>query len=308
MKTVGLKQFHGDLVAAIRAGVPLQIAPSKYLTVAWVEHLRTQAKSAMDSSSCLVTQLSNESVGRQFPKWYIAALQAFASAGTMLPVLDGLSVRTFASNEVRRALKWTLIYLALILLVAAIGLWLFHLYVSPTITDFRNHSLVSVSAERRSELGMMLWIPKVAIGFLLAFVLFAAWLLAGGLMKTVLWMGGRHFVQHRVATIALKISQALIEAGLSPEQAATISCDLVQSDGAEREKIESAIIVERDVENLSKVADCLNLTAARRLAYLRLITPLMAISLAGGATAMFYSVLLYWPILKLLTEISIAGG
>ena len=139
------------------------------------------------------------------------------------------------------------------------------------------------------------------------FVLVLIWLLYGGARKAALWLGGNQFVRCHVSATAIQTLQMLTSSGMEVDQAVSISCDLTGADQRTHREIQAAAQYPEKSRHWGSLADYFSILASRRLAYMRVTTPIALIASFGGAIAGLYGVLIFWPIISMLKDLATAG-
>jgi hypothetical protein len=305
------KRFHDDLRAAVVARVPLDIGDQKseLLTLDQIDRLEDQIlpQLSADPSTDDQTRQPKFDTLPEVGSRYQAALQVFDRLGTMTPVLDGLTTRILAERRVARTLRWTIIYLLLLLLVAFVGLSLFLVRVVPTFDNMRADLLLPAAINAPPRLDLIQWMPGIVVALGVCFVLLLSWFLFGGASKVAMWLGGRHFVRCQTSKTTLRTIRALLDSGLSWQEAVSISCDLTGADAASRQDIQSMVQTPTTALQLDTLQNYLTISANQRLASMKIATPIALITTFGGAIGLLYCVSIFWPIIAMVKDLATAG-
>lgn len=217
-------QFHRDLSNVIRAGAPLQITDgdrSRSIEQS-LQQLEFQQKLAEQYLNRWAELRKQEGVSRR----YLAALQIYDLTGNLFIVLDGLTRGHAAREEVKKVLRWPLIYLMLVVTLAVVGFFFFKSSFVPVINEFRQ----DIRIEREYNPGAMDYsgLRFIASGLifsgLLGFLLIGIFRLFNYLAMTV---GGHQFVQSSLAAQAGRTIDLLLSHQVANEQAIELACHLV---------------------------------------------------------------------------------
>ncbi len=304
---LGIKQFHTELKAALAAGVPIEIDGGDrfgQLTFAKLDQLENSLKQDAGENETL-TQTADSHP--ELPYQYRAALRTFDQTGSMLPVLEGLTVQNIARQQVSKILRWSFVYLFVLLLAAFLGLMLFDFRVVPAIDGMRADMLLPAAINAPERFDVTPWLPTIVTVLGCGLIVLLIWILLGGTTKTAMWLGGRRFVQCRTSTTALRIIQLLMAAGMDVEDAVKISCDLIDADPKVRRDIQVAVQDPDHATGLGTLADYLTISANHRLAYMKVATPIGLVCTVGGTIALVYCLTIFWPIISMLRDLSTAG-
>lgn len=310
MDSAEFTRFYNDLKAAVVAGVPLeigdgsQLASSPRLTVTELERWERTLQSLISNDSCLRKALDTQP---DLPRRYRAALLVFDQTGSMVPVLDGLTTRRLARNKVTRILRGTFVYLLLVLLVAFLGLRLFDVAIVPAVEDMRVDLLLPAAISAPTRFDPLPWLPAIVGVLGVGIVLALIWLLFGGASKAALWLGGHQFVRCQVSATAVQTLPMLIASGMDMDESVSVSCDLVGADERTRREIQAAAQYPEGSQHWGALADYFSILASRRLAYMKVATPIALVTSVGGGIAALYGIIIFWPIISMLKDLATAG-
>lgn len=322
MKPTDVKQFHDDLKAAIIAGAPVEIgeksgARSSKLTLAKLGQLESSMQNLLssDQSSGSETDKTNKksslsqltALQRDFPKRYRAALLTFAQTHSMVPVLDGLSVRSIAQAQVSQVMRRAFIYLVVLLAVAYCGLSFFRSNLIPQIDDLRAEIALAAGNVTPERFESTLWLPVIVVLVGCGLLLLVLGMLVGGAFRVSMCLGGSHYVRCRTSNSAIRTLQLLLGTGLPVDEAVSISCDLTGADAKVRRDIQAVAKDPPNTLHLKSLARYLMISANQRLAYLTVAAPTALICSVGGGVALIYCLVLFWPVVTLLRELSGVG-
>lgn len=295
------QQFHDDLRAAVDAGVPLEIGSSRggpdRLTVSRLESLHTKFIAAFDESG--KPDVSELSVAvESLPIRFRAAFQFFSHTGIMSPVLAGLSVRPIARAQAEQAIAWMWRYLALIVVAAFAGFYLFSSTVAPLIAELRaDMENKRLQVAQPIEDFLPPWFNLLPLLGILLLVLLV-WGALGQVKRWSYWLGGKTYIQVRLQNSMVRTIPLLMSVDLPKDEAVRISRELV---GLEDES-EIDRILNEDSPWLAK-SDQLSCLANRVLLKLKFRTPIVMVAILGGIIGLVYCALIFYPISSLLQEI-----
>ena len=133
MKPDPLQSFYADIRAARLGKIPIELE-SRSLLQSVANPTKSQLATLADSDKQSDVPLAAR---------HQAAIDIHAQLGTMVPVLDGLSARAIASQQFSKMFRRVLLYLALVLLFALLGLLFFKIYVMPEYEAVRRDMRMS---------------------------------------------------------------------------------------------------------------------------------------------------------------------
>ena len=307
MEQAEVKRFHNDLRAAVVAGVPIDIGDGKseFLSLHRIDELENLI--VQPTAAETDNQKSPANAAGAVSRRYNAALQVFGRLGTMTPVLEGLTARILAKRTAIRTLRWTIIYLLLLLLCAVAGLWLFLEMVVPAFENIRADLLLPAAINAPQRLELITWIPGIIVVMGFCFVVLLIWFLFGGSTQVAMWLGGRHFVRCQVSTSTLRTLRALLDAGLDLPTASSLSCDLTGANSAVRQDIKSMVQSPTNAIQIDAIQNYLTISANQRLASMKVAMPIALVTTIGGAIGLLYCVTIFWPIVALVKDMTTAG-
>ena len=316
MSKAGLTRFHGDLEAAVIAGVPLGLGKSsssmlpggkadmrklavlKDAVAGWVQQGQPLREVAMRD--------------RELPTQYGAALRIFAETGAMDQVLDGLMARGIIRRQLTALLRRTLAYLCLLMGLASVLLVFFSVAVLPSIAEMRHDMQLVPALAAAARTDGTHGLLAIILVFGIAAAIGLVTLLSGGAPRISWWFGGRRMQTHWLSVSAVQIVQLLTAKGLSLGEATALACQLVGDRGPVNQQIGAAV---RDrgasadpLKQLSVLASEYRSIAAIQLATLRVVLPIALLCLAGGTVVMIYGVAVFLPIILLLKDLAVPAS
>ncbi len=309
MNSNSFLRFHNDLKAALVAGIPLELGSAgsgigKRLTIdrlSQIEKVVAPSISEEDSSVNTIKSLS------KVPARYAAAFQVFERTDSMPIVLDGLTTRGQARFEATRTLRWTFIYLFFLLVIAFAGLWLYTWRVLPMLALMRADLLLAAAVNAPPQFDPTPWFPLLVYLLGGTCFLFLILILSGGSTTVAMWLGGNQYLRCRLSTFSLRLTQILSDGGMPKEEAVAVACELSGADAKVRRKLQDTIADSSQAQNLESLADYLTLAGSDRLAHMGTTSPIVLVSVIGGAVALFYCLAVFWPIISILKDMTTLG-
>ena len=302
--SVDVKTFHEDLKAAVMLGAPLEFPASKTgrLTVEKLEQLQSELRQPVD-----FFQLG-------LPKSYLAALKVYELTGTMVPVLDCLTLGRQARIRVRKILRSAFLYLLVLLLVASLGLWWFSDRVYPIIHDIKSDLALARGIQNVAELSLAgSYAPLLAKVFAVLFLLLILWAILGGTSKLAMWLGGSAYLRTQKAKNAVSTLHFLQQSNVSTTEAIQVSCDLVGADQNQKDDFEKFLKREQSEDKvassdyLATLGDYFSMTLHSRINYVKTIVPVWIVAVLGGGVALIYCLIVFGPIVSLVRELTKIG-
>jgi hypothetical protein len=231
---------------------------------------------------------------------YKAALQTFAATRTLTPVLDGLTVRGFARQQLKRIIRWPLFYLSILVLLSSAGLYLYWIHVLPEITAFRAQSPKS---DLSTGWDYQTWLPTLLVGFTVLVLMLLLVLLSGGFFRILMWMGGGRYLDLMSMATAQQIVPLLIDSGLTMEQAVLQSNELCGFNPSRGSRYLPTLRTD-DPHAWTQASEYWMLIADRQLSQLKLLFPVLMMAFAGGLLLAIYGVSIYGPVVAMLRDLS----
>ncbi len=302
-----VKRFHNELKAAMIARAPIEIGGEPQnvkLTPEALERWEGLLEPLLARGESLEQAIA---LAPELPSRYLAAIQVFELTGSMVPVLNGLTARKIATQRSARVLRWTLFYLLLIVVVAFVGLRLFNNRLKPAIESMRLDSFAPSAVSGPETFDILPWVPSIVVGLGALSAILLVWLVIGGVRRTAMWLGGRHYVRCRTSATAIRVFQSLRLHDVSPETALALSCELTGADGPVRGDIRTAIDLPADSADYDTIANYFLIASNQRMASLKFGTPIALVSTFGGAIVVLYGILIYWPVISMLKDLAAFG-
>jgi hypothetical protein len=331
-----LDRFHNELGIVLKANVPLELDVagsrigsrrhrlnllSRYQQLvrqhfaAAPDHQNDSAEPAGSSRTGIESSNSKETSGqrpeqtllasplselnRKIPVRFQAALRTYLTTRSFTPVLEGLTVRELARQQLRRIIRWPLFYLGVLVSLCIVGLYFFWSQVLPQITNFRADS---PQPQIALSWDIQTWLPTLYLGFSIVAVLFLLLLLLGGFFRILMWLGGRRYVDSMSAATAQRIVPLLIHAGATPDQAVSLSYDLC---GLSHRNQKVYLPNHRSVDHSAWLqgSEHWMLIADLQMIRLKSLFPMLIVTVVGGTIGFIYAVSIYGPVITMLRQL-----
>lgn len=300
-----LDRFQSDLTAALIARVPLQGDSNRPLTRTRLEQLCQQSRLELQEMATIRSDQSAGLDARQpLPPWFRAALQVFAISSSTVPVLDGLSARPLAIDNVRHALRWTLLGLMLLMALALAGLIAFEFLLHPALQGLHQDFLPQETGESGYAANGFPWL--IAILAIMLFLVLIS-LPFGGLTKMGMRLGGEQYVRAATTSSILQNSQVLVGSGMSAREAVALNCEMVGAPSHTQQVVQSLLPGTDQGQTMDRIAIYFRQTSDYHLSRLRNVVPVNLYLLAGGLLVLLYGMALFSPVLSLLEDVTESG-
>jgi type II secretory pathway component PulF len=299
MTSADQEHFLNDLRAAVIAGVPIDVGTDSFY---WSEKLLTLRQLEKQFPSASSDRTLNDST---LPDRLKTAVRVFEVTRDMPLVLQGLSEAPLAARKAVHLLRWTIVYLVIVLLVAWLGMIFFSVYLVPEIETMRADILLSRRPDL-SEPGQYLpWIGKLIYVFGAVLTLALISMAIGGVRRFVMLVGGRHYVRCRVESLADVVTARLLNEGLDADESQQLAIKLT---GAARKRPEQNTVVSSEAF-AGRFALPLGViqSGERRLEQIRATVPNILLVIIGGFIALAYGAAVFTPIIELLRDLAMSG-
>ena len=307
------QRFHADLVAAIEAGVPICFENSTgsvgnaRQTLTNLQRWQTEVQSKLGDFQVIGPDQWKTLAGLNLAERYLAALETFAATDSMLPVLDGLTARSFARRQLSRALCWPVFYLGLVLVMAIGGMVFFSLRVIPSFQILRRDLVLPAAIQSSDRFDFLTLSPMLIYFLMIVLALFIIAIVLGGFQKFVMACGGHRFVRSRVTATSVGVVPLLLTAGIPLRRAIDIGCDLTAADTRTRQKMEAITDAGANAGFWNGLSGYWWATSNQQLNYLTMSIPLALITTVGGTVGLLYGLAIYGPFIQLITDLTTAG-
>ena len=307
MNPADIEQFHNDLKSALLAEIPLEDDQRTRLTLQHLTDLQQQFKSSSHDSRHSSNGASQSEGQSSLPDWYRAALTLFARTGSTVPVLEGLSARPSAVREVYRVVRWTIFYVLIVVSMVIVGLFLHQLLIVPHIEYLRADLVLPSAADTKARIDILPWLPGLIVVLACVFIFTLNWVRKGGITNRSSWLGCQDYINGAISATVVQISKTLVSAGLAVDEALSVGFSLTGADTNVRRDVRSVVLESDDAIIIGQMADYLMVISARRLAHLRIVTPILMTATVGGGLVLIYCLIMFWPIISLLRDLPMVG-
>ena len=325
--TPGVESFHRSLQAALRSGVALDLGPgsisksghaaipSGRLTLSKLQALQaaTQNQSpdraTRSDQQPSPTEMLSSAFGEladALPQKYVAGFSVYMVTGRTDLVLDAMSINLRAERELTRLARPSLAYLAILVLIGALGSGVLAIVVL-TVDYVRNDLLLlphsmAVSPDMKpwiteSQVFMLPWIA------LLLLLVVSVCLLAPVSAWIAKCLGGFGYISSQRRAIAARIEHALVLSGVEGVDAEQTATRLVGFRPTQKRTVRTVSRNDQsasDLQRLGLEAKHYHAWSNTRLRQLRFGLPLLLVMTLGSAGVLMYSLALFIPLTNLL--------
>jgi hypothetical protein len=330
LATPGIDSFHRALLAAVHAGVPLDLGrvatpksrhgaiPSGRLTLSKLQALEAEAhrqslgRATQSHQQPSPTEILASSFGEladALPQKYVDGFAVYMATGRTDLVLDAMSIGRRAERELTRIARPSLLYLTILVLTGALGsgvLAIVLLVVSELRMDLLllpQSTAVSSDTKPLSE-SQAFMLPLFALTLLLVV---SVCLLAPVSAWIAKCLGGFGYLSSQRRAVAARVEHALVLAGVKgadAEQTATRLVGLRRTDKRPPRTVSRNDQSPSDLQRLRLEAKHHHVWSNTRLRQMRFGLPLLLVMTIGSAGVLAYSLTLFVPLTKLLDELS----
>ena len=295
MEPLSLQTFYADIEAARVANLPVELTSRSLL---------------QSTASLKLSQIrdfaAKGQVGSALDDRHRAAIDIHSQLGSMVPVLDGLSARAIASREFSWIIRRVLWYLALVLLVALLGLLYFRTYIVPEYELLRQDmQLFYHMADFNFDTFPYLALVTVVVAVLLLVNL--TLLLTNKTNFLLSCFGGKNYVRSKVASGAAKTVGLLVSQNVPLAEATQNTAMLYALDNVGRREFSRSFGEATVFETYQVLNQYWALRAAKTLERARTLAPISLLALVGGGVAVVYALVVFGPLIGLVSDLVEAG-
>ena len=296
MKSKPLQSFYADIYAARMASIPVELTSRTLLQSA-----ATPTKSQLDSFAD-ADQLNAGSIDAR----HQAAIDIHAQLESTIPVLDGLSARALASQQFSQMFRRVLVYLALVLLVALLGLIFFKSFIVPEYELVRQDMRLHYDMTEFNGDTFPYIIPMIVVVAILLFlnIIFLSTNTTGWLLNL---FGGRSYVRLKVASNAAQTMALLASQNTPLPEASETTATLYALDATGRQQLCGSVGDSSSVETWQNLNQFWAIKASKILERARTLAPVVLLSIVGGGVAVAYGVVVYGPLIGLIRDLIEVG-
>ena len=296
MEPESLQTFYADIRAARIARIPVELTSRSLL-----QSIETPTQSQLTTLAD-TDNPRDASIGTR----HQAAIDIHNQLGSMVPVLDGLSARAIASRKFSLMFRRVLWYLALVLLVALVGLLYFKFNVQPEYELIREDMRVHYGMkEFNTDMFPYLDPMIVVVAVLLFLNLFFLITNKTGLLLNL--FGGRKYVRLKVSSAAAKTLALLASQDTALPEATQTTAALYALDATGRQQLSSSIGDTPSFDTWQNLSQFWSIKAMKTLERARTLAPVVLFSIVGGGVAVGYGLIVYGPLIGLIRDLVEAG-
>lgn len=339
-----VKRFHEDLQASLRAGVPFDLGnvkqgsdatrraaavvpsgPASESKLARLQQLIKERLTAGDSLESIIRFHTD------LPDQYRAALHLVSVSGAADLAIEGLAGKSDSRRELARAIRMPLVYVILVLLLAAVLAHFFTISIAPSFASMRQDLQLVPIIDTPKRWDPIEWLGTLATLWALAATLLLLVVALGGTVNIARRLGGRRFEWDRLASRAIRSADLLARRGVPLEQAIAVGCQLLgdskagrhvreilnlevpPDDGATEQSTPNPRLASGEDDSaamppsltyLTALADQLELSADTRLDLLKALYPVAMVFAAGLSVVAIYALALFLPLTEMLNDLT----
>ncbi len=294
MEPSSLQYFYADIEAARVAKLPIELTS------------RSLLQSVATTNVSQIRDLAaNSRIDSSIGDRHRAAITIHNHLGSMVPVLDGLSARAIASREFSWIIRRVLWYLALVLVVALLGLLIFQTYVAPEYKSLRQDMQMFYHMTDFNLDAFPYHFPfTIAVAVLLLINL--GLLLTNKTNFLMIWFGGKKYVRSKVSSAAAKTLGLLVSQNVPLSEAIPNTATLYALDDVSRREFSSSFGEATVAETYQILSQYWSLTAAKTMERARTLAPVTMLALVCGV-AVVYALVVFGPLIGLISDLVEAG-
>ncbi len=286
------EQFTDGLLAACKAKIDLDVG------IGEAPHLLNE-KTIGDIK---VTDSDGGQLHFKSPR-LCAAFEFFQQTGSLTPVVEGLSFKLRAKARLRQLTRRTTLYLLLIVLTAIASLAFFWFQLRPGL-DLIHSDINPASDVKLSEHndGLMMLACAVPLLFVFAALL---WQLFGRTNWFTRFSGGNAYLDLRQQALFWAATERLVESGQTVSDAMATSGRLMGIDSPHQTLPESVAC--QSLQQISSARNLMEMLADQKIESVSTAFPTAAIVVVGGGCGLICSLATFYPIVRLLDELTMVG-
>ncbi len=290
---VDLELFSSGLMAARKANVPLDIGDADSPQLITQNDIRDVGKTTLAS-------ISNQP---QFKTERLdAAFQVFRQTRSLTASIEGLSFRTRAQARLRKLTRRTTLYLILVVVAAIASLAFFWFRLRPRL-DLVHADIIATS---RVELpphndGLMMLVCLVPLLLVLGALL---WQLFGRANWFARFSGGTAYLSLGQQALFWATTQRLVEAGQPISESTETAGKLLGIDACPTLPGGSSC---ESLEQIASARSLMDMLARQKIESVSTTFSTAAVVTIGGACALICALATFYPVVRLLDELSTAG-
>ena len=289
-----LNQFSSGLMAAHKANIALDVGGADAPQLMTQKDIRdlgnTEGASANDQPLFDSPRLD-------------AAFQVFRQTGSLTAAIEGLSFRTRAQARLRQLTRRTTLYLILIVVMAIASLAFFWFQLRPGLELVHADIVATSNVELEEHYdGLIVLICLVPLLLVLIALL---WQLVGKANWFARFSGGNAYLDLGHQALFWSTTERLVEAGQPISESKTIAGRLLALD-SERQMLPGGSACE-SLKQISSARTLMEMLAGQKIESVSNVFPTTAVVTVGGGCALICALATFYPVVRLLDELSTAG-
>ena len=289
-----LNQFSSGLMAAHKANIALDVGSAdapRLMTQKDIRELEN-TKSTSDTDQPLFDSPRLE-----------AAFQVFRQTGSLTAAIEGLSFRTRAQARLRQLTRRTTLYLILIVVMAIGSLAFFWFQLRPGLELVHADIVATSNVELEEHYdGLVVLVCLVPLLLILIALL---WQLIGKTNWFARFSGGKAYLDLGQQALFWSTTERLVEAGQPISESKTTAGRLLAVD-SERHVLPGGAACE-SLKQISSARTLMEMLAGQKIESVSSAFPTAAVVVVGGGCALICALATFYPIVRLLDELSTAG-
>jgi len=232
-----------------------------------------------------------------------AAFQVFRQTGSLTAAIEGLSFRTRAQARLRQLTRRTTLYLILIVVMAIGSLAFFWFQLRPGLELVHADIVATSNVELEEHYdGLVVLVCLVPLLLVLIALL---WQLIGKTNWFARFSGGKAYLDLGQQALFWSTAERLVEAGQPISESKTTAGRLLALD-SERHVLPGGAACE-SLKQISSARTLMEMLAGQKIESVSSAFPTAAVVVVGGGCALICALATFYPIVRLLDELSTAG-
>ena len=289
-----LNQFSSGLMAAHKANIALDVGSAdapRHLTKTDIQNLKS-------------TELASGSDQPQFESQRLdAAFQVFRQTGSLTAAIEGLSFRTRAQARLRRLTRRTNLYLILIVVTAIASLAFFWFQLRPGLELVHEDIIATSQVELPQHYdGLMVLVCLVPLLLVLIALL---WQLFGKSNWFTRFSGGEAYLDLGQQALFWSTTQRLVQAG-QPISESTATAGRLLGIESQQQTLPGGAAC-KSLQQISSARTLMEMLAGQKIESVSTAFPTTAVVTVGGGCALICALATFYPVVRLLDELSTVG-
>ena len=289
-----LNQFSSGLMAAHKANIALNVGSAdapRHLTKTDIQNLKS-------------TELASGSDQPQFESQRLdAAFQVFRQTGSLTAAIEGLSFRTRAQARLRRLTRRTNLYLILIVVTAIASLAFFWFQLRPGLELVHEDIIATSQVELPQHYdGLMVLVCLVPLLLVLIALL---WQLFGKSNWFTRFSGGEAYLDLGQQALFWSTTQRLVQAG-QPISESTATAGRLLGIESQQQTLPGGAAC-KSLQQISSARTLMEMLAGQKIESVSTAFPTTAVVTVGGGCALICALATFYPVVRLLDELSTVG-